>query len=130
MWRRSLLLFLLPLLLSSPLSSAGDQAPEAMADNGILEELSMISKRQLERWETLETELPKLQLRSEALETDLETLSLSLRMAEETLREQTASLESSVEELEREARTAEAWNIALLVLAGIAGGLAIWALAK
>ena len=128
MWRRSLLSLLALSLLLSPLCSAED--PRTMADSEIYEELSTISTRQLERWETLETELPRLQLRSEALQRELETLSLSLKTAETTLREQTSSLQSSVEELEKEARTAEAWNIVLLVLTGIAGGLAIWALAR
>ena len=101
-----------------------------MTDSEIFAELSAISERQLTRWKMLETELPELQMKSETLATDLETLSLSLDQAEKTLKEKTISLERSVKELEKEARTAEAWNIALLVIAGLAGGLAIWALAR
>ena len=130
MWRRSLLPLLLSLLSLQPICSADGQDPAAMTESEIYAELSMISEKQLERWEMLGTELPRLQLRSEALETELETLSLSLSQAERTLSERTTSLENSLEEIESEARTAKAWNIALLVLAGVAGGLAIWSLAR
>ena len=129
-WRRSLLPLLLSLLLLQPIYSAENPDPAAMTDSEIFAELSAISERQLTRWKMLETELPELQMKSETLATDLETLSLSLDQAEKTLKEKTISLESSVKELEKEARTAEAWNIALLVIAGLAGGLAIWALAR
>ena len=108
-------------LLLSPIYSA--EEPEAMTDEEILTELSAISERQQKRWETLGEELPKLQ-------TDLRALSASLETAEMTLSAQTNSLESSVKELEKEARRAEAWNVALLVLTGVAGGLAAWALIR
>lgn len=101
-----------------------------MTDSEIFAELSMISGRQLKRWETLETGLPRLQLESDALKTDLETLSISLSQAEQTLQDRTSSLQSSVDELQSEARTARIWNIVLLVLAGAATGLAIWAVAQ
>ena len=130
MWKRSLPLLLLSLLLSLPSYSAENQNPATMTDSEIYEELSMISERQMERWQMLETELPQLQLKSETLETDLEALSLSLRQAEKMLSDRTSFLESSIEEIENEARTAKTWNIVLLVLTGIAGGLAIWALAQ
>ena len=127
---RSLLPLLLLLLLLQPIYSAEEPDAAAMTENEIFEELSAISERQLRRWETLEAELPQLQLRSETLETGLETLSRSLGQAEKTLQDRTSSLESSVEDLRKEAQAAEAWNIALLVLTGVAGSLAIWALAK
>ncbi len=130
MWRRSLLPLLLLLLSLQPLFSEGEPDPAAMTDSEIFAELSMISGRQLKRWETLETELPKLQLESDALKTDLETLSISLSQAEQTLQDRTSSLQSSVDELQSEARTARIWNIVLLVLAGAATGLAIWAVAQ
>ena len=127
---RSLLPLLLLLLLLQPIYSAEEPDTAAMTENEIFAELSAISERQLRRWETLEAELPQLQLRSETLETGLETLSRSLGQAEKTLQDRTSSLESSVEDLRKEAQAAEAWNIALLVLTGVAGSLAIWALAK
>ena len=130
MWKRSLLPLLLLLLSLQPLFSEGEPDPAAMTDSEIFAELSMISGRQLKRWETLETELPKLQLESDALKTDLETLSISLSQAEQTLQDRTSSLQSSVNELQSEARTARIWNIVLLVLAGAATGLAIWAVAQ
>lgn len=130
MWKRSLLPLLLLLLSLQPLFSEGEPDPAAMTDSEIFAELSMISGRQLKRWETLETELPKLQLESDALKTDLETLSISLSQAEQTLQDRTSSLQSSVDELQSEARTARIWNIVLLVLAGAATGLAIWAVAQ
>lgn len=130
MWRRSLLPLLLLLLSLQPLFSEGEPDPAAMTDSEIFAELSMISGRQLKRWETLETELPRLQLESDALKTDLETLSISLSQAEQTLQDRTSSLQSSVDELQSEARTARIWNIVLLVLAGAATGLAIWAVAQ
>ena len=101
-----------------------------MTDSEIYAELSMISERQLERWEMLEAELPQLQLKSETLGKDLETLSLSLSQAEKTLSDRTSLLENSIEEIENEAQTLKIWNIVLLVLTGVAGGLAIWALAQ
>ena len=130
MWRRSLLPLLLLLLSLQPLFSEGEPDPAAMTDSEIFAELSMISGRQLKRWETLETGLPRLQLESDALKTDLETLSISLSQAEQTLQDRTSSLQSSVDELQSEARTARIWNIVLLVLAGAATGLAIWAVAQ
>lgn len=130
MWRRSLLSLLLLLALSSPLFSAERPNPAAMTDSEIYAELSMISERQLKRWEMLETELPQLQLKSETLGKDLETLSLSLNQAEKTLSDRTSLLENSIEEIESEAQTLKIWNIVLLVLTGVAGGLAIWALAQ
>lgn len=69
--------------------------PAAMTDSKIYAELSMISERQLKRWEMLETELPQLQLESEALGKDLETLSLSLNQAEKTFSNRTSLLEKS-----------------------------------
>ena len=99
-----------------------------MTESGIYAELSEISERQLKRWEMLETGLPQLQLRAETLATDLETLSLSLMEAERTLQDRTSSLQSSIEGLEKEARSLKAMNIALLILTGIAGGLAAYAL--
>ena len=101
-----------------------------MTDSEIYAELSMISERQLERWEMLEAELPQLQLKSETLGKDLETLSLSLNQAEKMLSDRTDLLENSIEEIENEAQTLKIWNIVLLVLTGVAGGLAIWALAQ
>ena len=130
MWKRSLQPLLLSLLLLSPIYSAENPDPAAMTEEEIYAELSMISERQLKRWEMLEAELPQLQLRSETLGKDLETLSLSLSQAEKTLCDRTDSLENSVTELENKARTAEIWNIVLLVLSGILGGLTIWALAR
>ena len=101
-----------------------------MTDSEIYAELSMISERQLKRWEMLEAELPQLQLKSETLGKDLETLSLSLNQAEKMLSDRTDLLENSIEEIENEAQTLKIWNIVLLVLTGVAGGLAIWALAQ
>lgn len=101
-----------------------------MTENEIYEELSMISGRQLERWEMLETELPQLQMESEALQRELKALSLSLTEAERMLKDRTSSLQSSVEGIEREARELKAWNLVLLALTGIAGGLAVWSLAR
>ena len=99
-----------------------------MTESEIYEELSMISGRQLKRWELLETELPRLQMKSEALQRELKALSLSLTEAERMLKDRTISLQSSVEDLEKEARSLKAMNIALLILTGIAGGLAAYAL--
>ena len=127
-WRGSLLPFLLLLLSLQPLFSEGNPDPVTMTESEIYEELSMISGRQLKRWEMLETGLPQLQLRAETLATDLETLSLSLMEAERTLQDRTSSLQSSIEGLEKEARSLKAMNIALLILTGIAGGLAAYAL--
>ena len=128
MWRRSLLLSSLLLLSLLPICSEGNPDPATMTESGIYAELSAISERQLKRWEMLETELPQLQLRAETLATDLETLSLSLTKAERTLQDRTSSLQSSIEGLEKEARSLKAMNIALLILTGIAGGLAAYAL--
>lgn len=130
MWRRSLLSLLLLLALSSPLFSAERPDPAVMIDSEIYAELSMISERQLERWKMLETGLPQLQLKSETLGKDLEMLSLSLSQAEKMLSDRTSLLENSIEEIESEAQTLKIWNIVLLVLTGVAGGLAIWALAQ
>lgn len=129
-WRGSLLPFLLLLLSLQPIYSGGDPDPAAMTENEIYEELSMISGRQLERWEMLETELPQLQMESEALQRELKALSLSLTEAERMLKDRTSSLQSSVEGIEREARELKAWNLVLLALTGIAGGLAVWSLAR
>lgn len=128
MWRRSLLLSSLLLLSLLPICSEGNPDPVTMTESGIYAELSEISERQLKRWEMLETGLPQLQLRAETLATDLETLSLSLTKAERTLQDRTSSLQSSIEGLEKEARSLKAMNIALLILTGIAGGLAAYAL--
>ena len=128
MWRRSLLLSSLLLLSLLPIYSEGDPAPATMTESGIYAELSEISERQLKRWEMLETGLPELQMKSETLATDLETLSISLTKAERTLQDRTSSLQSSIEGLEKEARSLKAMNIALLILTGIAGGLAAYAL--
>ena len=130
MWKRSLLPLLLSLLLLQPIYSAENPDPAAMTDSEIYAELSMISERQLERWKMLEAELPQLQLKSETLGKDLETLSLSLSQAERTLSDRTSLLENSIEEIENEAQTLKIWNIVPLVLTGVAGGLAIWALAQ
>ena len=70
-----------------------------MTDSEIYAELSMISERQLKRWEMLETELPQLQLKSEILGKDLETLSLSLSQTEKTLSDRTSLSENSIEEI-------------------------------
>ena len=129
-WRGSLLPFLLLLLSLQPLFSEGNPDPVTMTESEIYEELSMISGRQLKRWELLETELPRLQMESEALQRELETLSLSLTEAERMLKDRTSSLQSSVEGIEREARELKAWNLVLLTLTGIAGGLAVWSLAR
>ena len=128
MWRRSLLLSSLLLLSLLPICSEGNPDPATMTESGIYAELSEISERQLKRWEMLETGLPELQMKSETLATELETLSLSLMEAERTLQDRTSSLQSSIEGLEKEARSLKAMNIALLILTGIAGGLAAYAL--
>lgn len=101
-----------------------------MTESEIYEELSMISGRQLERWEMLKTELPRLQMEPEALRRELEALSLSLTEAERMLQERTNSLQSSVEGIEREAGELRILNIILLTLTGIAGGLAVWSLER
>lgn len=99
MWKRSLLPLLLSLLLLQPIYSVENPDPEAMTDSEIYAELSMISERQLKRWEMLETELPQLQLKSEILGKDLETLSLSLSQTEKTLSDRTSLSENSIEEI-------------------------------
>ena len=113
MWKRSLLPLLLLFLLLQPIYSEENPDPAAMTDS-----------------EILEAELPQLQLKSETLGKDLETLSLSLNQAEKMLSDRTDLLENSIEEIENEAQTLKIWNIVLLVLTGVAGGLAIWALAQ
>ena len=82
-----------------PIYSVENPDPEAMTDSEIYAELSMISERQLKRWEMLETELPQLQLKSEILGKDLETLSLSLSQTEKTLSDRTSLSENSIEEI-------------------------------